>query len=137
MALLGRTVQKILGLQHLRRLFSRPELAASAEPRAAEGEAGAEEGGAEPLAAEGSGTAGAALASARAALGLPTGALLTSPSGAAAAAVGARGAARRLRKARLIALPRWLLMPSELQQHWVRYTLLGIGAGYTTLFFYR
>ena len=34
-------------------------------------------------------------------------------------------------------LPPWLRMPSRYQQHWIRYTLLGLAAGYSGLFLIR
>ena len=37
----------------------------------------------------------------------------------------------------IIVLPPWLRMPSRYQQHWIRYTLLGLAAGYSSLFLIR
>lgn len=38
---------------------------------------------------------------------------------------------------RLVALPEWLTMPSQAQQHWVHYTVVGLVVGYGTLFVFR
>lgn len=66
--------------------------------------------------------------------------LLPPPAAAASAFVAelaARQAARRLRRRRVVELPKWILMPSELQQHWIRYTLVSAGVGYVSFFLYR
>ncbi len=38
---------------------------------------------------------------------------------------------------RLVPLPHWLEMPSQIQQNWVRYSVLGLAAGYGTIFIIR
>jgi hypothetical protein len=148
-------VAKVLQLHHLRRLFSRAQLAsppggaAPAPPAAAAGPAAQDQQAqphAGPVAEAGAGAAGAAIAAAfqraRAAVGLGGDwqALLPPPppaTSAYSAMQAARSAARRLRRQRIVLLPKWVLMPSELQQHWIRYSLLSIGAGYVSLFVYR
>ena len=34
-------------------------------------------------------------------------------------------------------VPAWALMPSQLQQHWIRYSLVGLAAGYGAVFLIR
>lgn len=34
-------------------------------------------------------------------------------------------------------VPRWARMPSDLQQHWLHYTLIGAAGGYGALFLFR
>jgi hypothetical protein len=36
-----------------------------------------------------------------------------------------------------LSVPRWILMPSKYQQHWVRYSALGIGSTWVAAFIYR
>lgn len=170
-AMLSQAVQKVLGIQHLRRLFSKAELVQQAEqaqqgPAAvtARGAGQAAEGlgeiGAEGQAADlaegwraGSGTGGASttdgavqrarravLAAQQDAPAGPAQLALLPPHATASAHTAleaAHHAAARLRRCRLIPLPRWLLMPSEMQRHWIRYTVVGIAAGYATVFVYR
>jgi len=38
---------------------------------------------------------------------------------------------------RLVPLPTWLDMPSQLQQNWIRYSVLGLAVGYGTVFIIR
>ncbi|KAH7618699.1 hypothetical protein Ndes2526B_g05616 [Nannochloris sp. 'desiccata'] len=55
------------------------------------------------------------------------------------ALVEARRAALLLQRGphRLVPLPAWLEMPSQIQQNWVRYSVLGLAVGYGTVFIIR
>eukprot|EP00891_Asterochloris_glomerata_P003299 jgi/Astpho2/3299/Aster-x0572 len=37
----------------------------------------------------------------------------------------------------MIHLPKWIRMPSKYEQHWIRYTLIGVASSYGALFVYR
>lgn len=160
--MLSQTVQKVLGLRHLNRLLSMRESAgpdlddlddldtrpSREHPSAEAGAPGAlrhQQSEASSSAAAAGGTRGTdvALYRAKRAMGLTKQAHcdvlepLPASATAHAALAGARLAARRIRRHRVIDLPPWLLMPSELQQHWIRYSLVSLGAGYVALFLYR
>lgn len=48
-----------------------------------------------------------------------------------------QASALALQQPHVLDLPRWLLMPSRYKQHWIRYTLISVGAGYCGLFLIR
>ncbi|PSC72602.1 Nuclear control of ATPase [Micractinium conductrix] len=140
-------LSRVLGLHHLRRVFSRLQLQqAGAAAAGAAGEAAAAGGGAEapppvlllppppppPLVPV---STAAALGAARRSVGYTT--LLPANATVHSTLQAARRCTRAQRGRRLIEVPYWARMPSELQQHWIRYAALGLATGWGTIFLYR
>lgn len=184
---------RVLGLSHLRRVFSRLQLQQAAGGRAGEAAppvapAAAGAAGQAPLAAGAAG-AGApasgaeALAEARRAVGYA--AVLPANASVHSVLQAAQRSARAMRAKRIIQVrqrvlvgcaseapanalnsparrlgahwrcqsagqpapqvfvlsllqvPHWALMPSELQRHWIRYTLVGVAVGWGGVFLYK
>lgn len=121
---------RVLGLHHVRRVFSRLQLAQAGEAAAAEGAAGQEAGAAavaHPTAAS--------VDAARQAVGYTQ--LLPANATVHSALLAARRSARSMRGRRLIQVPAWARMPSELQQYWIRYTIVGAACTWGGVFMFR
>ncbi|KAL4457516.1 hypothetical protein ABPG75_012381 [Micractinium tetrahymenae] len=142
---------RVLGLTHLRRVFSRVQLqqagggggdgaaeagGAAAGPGGPSAAAAAAAGQALPAAAAGPAgaplPAAAALAEARQAVGDTL--LLPANASVHSALQSAQRSARSMRAKRIIQVPHWAAMPSELQRHWIRYTLVGVAVGWGGVF---
>ncbi|PRW56115.1 Nuclear control of ATPase [Chlorella sorokiniana] len=140
-------LSRVLGLHHLRRIFSRLQLheqppPAAGGPAAAAAAAGAAAGA--PLAGGAAGapapvgglvTAAAALAQARRAVGLTQ--LLPANATVHTALQAAQRTVASMRGRRLVKVPRWARMPSDLQQHWVFYTAASLASGYGAIFLFK
>lgn len=128
--LLSEALSRVLHLPGVKHIFSWQQV--TAEPAPAVEDAEVEE------ADLGGGAVGSAAALQRAQQAVGLGAALL-PAGASvpAALRTALRAARAAEAERLVPLPPWLRMPSRLQQHWLQFSLAGVGLGYGALFVYR
>lgn len=117
-------LSRVLGLSHLRRVFSRLQLGGRDQAAAADAAAAAPPPPlpAAPVALAARGaplTAAQALGEARRAVGFAQ--LLPGNASVHSALEAARRAGCSPHSRRLIEVPRWARMPSELQQHWILY----------------